>query len=299
NPDKVPHNPLPPPVVIDGVVVDGTTLLPKGTAVGADTLHGDLKVPPGKQRLEFEYTALSLTDPEKVRFKYKLEGLETSWNEAGTRRTADFSYIPPGHYQFHVIACNNNGVWNDTGDSLAITVLPYFWQTEWFMALVVLTTLGGVAGSVRYAVRRKLQRRIDRIERERAIEVERGRIANDIHDDLGAGLTEIVILSELAQNPGDSHDAVQTDVRKVTDKARALARSLDEIVWAVNPENDTLDNFVSYACNFAQDYLQLAKIRCRLAVPSSLPEIPLTADIRHNLFMVLKEALNNMVKHAN
>jgi signal transduction histidine kinase len=152
---------------------------------------------------------------------------------------------------------------------------------------------------VRYAVKRKLQRRIDRLERERAIEVERGRIANDIHDDLGAGLTEIVILSELAQDPEGSRDAVKTDVRKVAEKARSLAHSLDEIVWAVNPENDTLDNFVSYACNFAQDYLQLASIRCRLAVPSSVPDLPLTADIRHNLFMVLKEALNNIVKHAN
>jgi len=299
NPDKVPHNPLPPPVVIDGVVVDGTTLLPKGTAVGADTLHGDLKVPPGKQRLEFEYTALSLTDPQKVRFKYRLEGLETSWNEAGAKRTADYSYIPPRHYQFHVIACNNDGVWNNTGDTLDITVLPYFWQTQWFMALVVLTTLGSVAGSVRYAVRRKLQRRIDRIERERAIEVERGRIANDLHDDLGARLSEIVILSELAQNPDGSQDTVQADIRKVTDKARALTQSLDEIVWAVKPENDTLDHFVSYACYFVQNYLQLAKIRCRLAVPARLPDVPLTTDIRHNLLMTLKEALNNIVKHAN
>jgi len=299
SPDKVPHNPLPPPVVIERVVVDGTTLLPKGNAVGVERSGGGLKVPPGRQRLEFQYTALSLTDAQKVRFRYKLEGLETGWNEAGAKRAADYSYMPPGHYQFCVVACNNDGVWNDSGDTLAVTVLPYFWQTKWFMALVALTTLGSVAGSVRYAVRRKLQRRIDRIERERAIEVERGRIANDIHDDLGAGLTEIVILSELAQNPEGSHDTVQIDVRRVTDKARALARSLDEIVWAVNPENDTLDNFVSYACNFAQDYLQLAKIRCRLEVPSCLPDAPLTADIRHNLFMVLKEALNNIVKHAN
>jgi signal transduction histidine kinase len=233
-----------------------------------------------------------------VRFKYKLEGLENSWNEAGAKRVADYSYIPPGHYQFRVIACNNDGVWNTAGDSLALTVLPYFWQTKWFTALVALTILGSVAGSVRHAVRLKLQRKIDAIQRERAIEAERGRIANDIHDDLGAGLTEIVILSELAQNPEGSQDTVQTDVRKVADKARVLARSLDEIVWAVNPENDTLDGFVSYACNFAHDYLQLARIRCRLAVPPSLPDIPLTGDIRHNLFMVLKEALNNIVKHA-
>jgi ligand-binding sensor domain-containing protein/signal transduction histidine kinase len=299
NPDNVPHNPLPPPVAIDGIVVDGIALLPKGDAEGLDTLGGVLKIPPGKHRLEFQYAAPSLTDPQKVRFKYKLEGLEAGWNDAGTKRSVDYNYIPPGNYKFHVIACNNDGIWNDSGDTLATIVLPYFWQTKWFELLVALTALGTVAGLVRFAVKRKLQRRIDRIEREHAIEVERGRIANDIHDDLGSRLSEIVILSELAQNAGGSHDTVQADIRKVTEKARALTQSLDEIVWAVKPENDTLDHFVSYTCYFVQDYLQSARIRCRLAVPAHLPDLPLTTDIRHNLFMILKEALNNIVKHAN
>jgi len=297
DPEQVPHNPLPPPVLIDGAVIGGTTLLPKGNDTGP--LTSELEVPAGRRRLEIQYTALSLTAPQKVRFKYKLEGSETSWNDVGTKRLAEYNFVPPGHYKFHVIACNNDGVWNDEGVNLAVTVLPYFWQTGWFMTLVALTSLGSVAGSVRFAVRRKLQRKIELIERERAIEAERGRIANDIHDDLGAGLTEIVILSELAQSQEGSSETVQTDIRRVTDKARALAHSLDEIVWAVNPENDMLDNFVSYACNFVHDYLQTARIRCRLDVPSALPDIPLTADIRHNLFMVLKEALNNIVKHAN
>ncbi|HUC86258.1 MAG TPA: two-component regulator propeller domain-containing protein [Candidatus Acidoferrales bacterium] len=298
DPDKVAHNLVAPPVAIDGVIVGRTTLLPEGDAMGLETLGSGLKVPPGKQHLEFLYTALSLTDPAKVRFQFRLEGLESGWNEAGARRTADYNIVPPGHYLFHVIACNNDGVWNTEGARLSVDVLPYFWQTRWFMALFGLTILGSVAGSVRFAVRRKLKRKIERIERERAIERERGRIANDIHDDLGAGLTEIVILSELAQNPDGSRDSVHADIRTVTDKARALTQSLDEIVWAVNPENDMLDNFVSYACNFVQEYLQLARIRCRLAVPSSLPDVPLTADIRHNLFMVIKEILNNIVKHA-
>jgi signal transduction histidine kinase/streptogramin lyase len=299
DPAQVPHNPLPPPVLIDGVIVDGSTVLPRGNSVGPETLEAGVEVPAGKHRVEIQYTALSLTAPKKARFKYKLEGLETSWNEAATKRSAEYSYIPPGHYEFHVIACNNDEVWNDAGVSLAVTVLPYFWQTGWFMTLVALISLGSVGGSVRYAVRRKLQRKIEHIERERAIEAERGRIANDIHDDLGAGLTEIVILGELAQSPKGSPDTVQADIRRVTDKARALAHSLDEIVWAVNPENDMLDNFVSYACNFVHDYLQLAGIRCRLDVPPTLPDIPLTADIRHNLLMILKEALNNIVKHAD
>jgi ligand-binding sensor domain-containing protein len=200
NADQVPHNPFRPPVTIDEVVLDGNTLLPNGDAIGANTLGSDLEVPPNNQRLEFQYTALSLTDPDNVQFKYKMEGFENNWNSVGTKRTADYSHIPPGHYQFHVIACNNDGVWNNTGDSLAITVLPYFWQTTWFLSLVVLATLGGVAGSVRYVVKRRMQRKIDRIERERAVEAERGRIASDIHDDLGARLSEIVILRACLKN---------------------------------------------------------------------------------------------------
>jgi len=299
NPENVARNPLAPPVAIESLVLDKTTLWPKSGLVSSNDLTGTVQIPPGGQRLDFQFTALSLTAPKKVRFKYKLEGLENRWEDAGEKRTAEYSRIPPGNYQFDVIACNNDGVWNNTGAVLAVTVLPYFWQTKWFVALVILTTLGSVAGSVRYVVKQKLQRRIEHVERERAVEAERGRIANDIHDDLGSGLTEIVILSELAQNAEIPADAVQADVRKITDKARALTQSLDEIVWAMNLQNDTLDSFVTYACNFAQEYLQLAKIRCRLDVPPQLPNVPLTADIRHNLFMVLKETLNNIVKHAN
>jgi signal transduction histidine kinase/ligand-binding sensor domain-containing protein len=298
NPENVPANPLAPPVAIESLMLDKTILWPKSGLVSSNDLTQAVEIPPGGQRLDFQYTALSLTAPRKVRFKYRLEGLESRWQDAGGNRTAEYSRLLPGDYQFEVIACNNDGVWNDKGAVLAVTVLPFFWQTKWFMALVILTTLGSVAGSVRYVVKQKLQRRIESVERERAVEAERGRIANDIHDDLGSGLTEIVILSELAQNSEISTDAVQADVRKITNKARALTQSLDEIVWAMNLQNDTLDSFVTYACNFAQEYLQLAKIRCRLDVPAQLPNVPLTADIRHNLFMVLKETLNNIVKHA-
>jgi signal transduction histidine kinase len=298
NPEAVPRNAMIPPVIIEGVTVDGVPLLPPDNSVGIGVTNGVLRVSPGRQRIEFRYTALSLTNPGKVRFKYRLEGIENEWSDASAKRIADFSYLPPGHYQFHVIASNNDGVWNETGDSLAITLLPYFWQTTSFVYLVAVVVLGGVAGSVRHVVKRKMQRKIELVERERAVETERRRIANDIHDDLGSGLTEIVILSELAQNPGETFDAVQSDVRNVTDKARALTHSLDEIVWAVNPENDTLDSFVSYACNFAQNYLQSCRIRCRLAVPAQIPNIALTAEVRHNFFMVLKEALNNIAKHA-
>jgi len=177
-------------------------------------------------------------------------------------------------------------------------VLPYFWETKWFLGASLLAGLAAVVFIVRYTERRQMLRRLERAERERAIEKERARIAEDIHDELGANLTEIALLSEFAQDPTASQDQVQADMQKITAKARNLTQMMDEVVWAVTPQNDSLEKFVTYTCSFAEEYLKTAKIACRLEVPAILPEIILSSDVRHNLFLVVKEALNNVVKHA-
>lgn len=301
DPEDLLPNLVPPPVVIEEMVVDGRTRLlnsGKEFETPAGVSPAKLIVPPGKHRLEFHYAALSFTAPAAVRFKYRLEGLEGNWQEAWAARSVSYPQVPPGDYKFHVIACNNDGIWNDSGASLAITVLPYYWESSWFLSSVALLVLGSVAGLARFIGWRKLQRRLERAEREGFIARERARIANDIHDDLGANLTEIYLLSELAQNTEAPAQEVQADLAKITTKARDLTRLLDGIVWAVDPQNDTLDNFVTYACNFAQDYLRLAKMACRLDLPDNLPHIMMPTDLRHNLFMVFKETLHNVVKHS-
>ena len=196
------------------------------------------------------------------------------------------------------MASNGEGGWNQSGPMLAIAVLPYFWQTWWFITLAILLSLGCVAVTVRYIEKGKMQRSLSRLERERLVERERTRIAQDIHDDLGTNLTEITLLSELALSADAPAQEVQADVRRIAAKARALTHSLDEIVWAVNPRNDTLDSFVTYACIHAEDYLRTANIRCRLRTPEIIPPRGLETNVRHNLFLVVKEALNNVVKHA-
>lgn len=302
DPTAVVQNPLSPPVVIEEIAIDGAVRQPKPGFIGPNNPAGGwpttVIIPPGKRRIDFSYTALSFTAPGEVRFKYRLEGLEPDWNEAGARRTANYNHVPPGDYRFQVIACNNDGVWNEVGATLAIAMRPYFWQTKWFLGLTVLTVMGVVGGAARHFETRKLQRRLARAERERAIESERARIAKDMHDDLGANLTEIAMLSELARNPETQPEQAQADVSQIAVKARALTRSLDEIVWAVDPQNDSLENFVTYVCSYAEDYLRLARIACRLDVPDRLPAMLLNTHVRHNLFLVLKEALHNVVKHA-
>ena len=146
-------------------------------------------------------------------------------------------------------------------------------------------------------MRRRLHRKLERIERQRALERERARIARDIHDELGASLTRISMLSQSVRTELD-HSAAAVDVDRIYDTAREVTRAMDEIVWAVNPQHDTLDSLATYLGKFAQDFLAAAQIRCRLEMPIQLPAWPLTAETRHNIFLAFKEGLNNAVKHA-
>jgi len=291
DPEKISRSSLPPTVVIEEVIVDGRSKMSLG-------LSAKTSIPPGNQRIEFQYTALSFSAPNGVRFKYRLESLEKDWEDAGTKHSAVYSQVPPGSYEFRVMACSSEGVWNESGAAIGVNILPYFWQTRWFLSLNVLAGLVIVVSIARYIESRTMRRRLEQAERERAIEKERSRIAKDIHDEFGASLTEITLLSEFAQEPNATRSQVQADMQKITAKARNLTQMMDEVVWAVSPQNDILEKFVTYTCSFAEEYLQTVKIACRLEVPEFLPEIILTADVRHNLFLVVKEALNNIVKHA-
>jgi signal transduction histidine kinase/ligand-binding sensor domain-containing protein len=280
------ENRVAPTVVIEEVRVDGE--LQSGSNV--------LVVPAGRRNVELRYTGLSLAAPDKVRFRYRLEGLDRAWVDAGMSRTARYSHLAPREYRFHVIACNSDGVWNEQGAALVLRVLPHYWETWWFRSLVGLLVLGVTAGSVRHLATRRLRREMARLERQRAIESDRARIAKDIHDDLGAGLTQISLLGELVRS--DRPQEAEAHLEQISETACELTRAMDEIVWAVDPANDTLESLWGYLSQFTQDYLGLAKIDCRLDTPDQIPAVPLTSEIRHNVFLAAKEALTNAVKHS-
>lgn len=291
DPRHIPVNPKPPQVTIEEAEIDGQS-------VSLDPTPAVFTIRPNRAQVEFRYTALSFSAPEKVRFRYRLEGLDKDWQDADSRRTAYYSHLPPGDYRFHVIAANNDGIWNNTGSVLAVRVIPAFWQTWWFLAACVLMVGGVIAGAIRYVEVRKLQQRMQLLEQQHAVERERARIAKDIHDDLGASLTQITLLSELARTDLNRPPQAEAHIRQISGTARELTRAMDEIVWAVNPQNDTLEDLLTYTVKFAQEHLGLARIRCRLDVPAHLPPLHLGAELRHNLFLAIKEAINNVAKHS-
>jgi signal transduction histidine kinase len=224
--------------------------------------------------------------------------VDSRWVEAGTRRVAYYNHVYPGRYRFRVLACNNDGVWNEQGSTLSLLLQPHFWQSWWFRLTLPLAGGGLVGGTVNWLARRKGLRKLERLKHQHELERERARIARDIHDDLGSSLTRIAMLSELAEADKGSPGQVETHVRKIAASARETVQSLDEIVWAVSPENDTWNSLVEYISQYASEFFENTSIRCRLDLPLDLPDYPLPSEARHGLFLVLKEALNNVLKHA-
>jgi ligand-binding sensor domain-containing protein/signal transduction histidine kinase len=286
-----PHHPAlgnpAPAVVLEETMVDG---VPNGAQ--------SLRLGPGKHRLEFRYTGLDFDAPERVRFRYRLEGLDSDWVEAGSSRSVSFPYVPDGKYRFEVIAGNREGNWNVAGASVSIEVKPYLWQTWWFRVPASLGLLGVIALAARLVEKRKLQRRVEQLERERALAFERERIARDLHDDLGSSLARISLLSGLLKGDRDNPNQIESHALKISQSADQTVRALEEIVWAVRPGSDSLQSLVEYIAHFANELFESGGIRCRLDLPPDLPARPLPPEVRHNAFLVVKEALTNALKHA-
>ncbi len=286
----VEKNTVAPPVVIKRVLAEKQEVFPSSAK--------SIGIGPGRGELEFHYAALSFRAPERTRFFYQLEGLDAGWVDAGNRRTAYYNNVPPGRYAFRVKAANEDGVWNETGAELEITLEPRFWQTWWFAGLLWLTSAGVVAGGARFITRRRMKQKLLRLKQEHALERERSRIARDIHDDVGANLTQISLLSELVRRDIAEPKKALSHAEKIALSAREVVEAMDEIVWAVNPKNDDLGRMAAYVFQHAEQFLKVSGIRCRLDRPDTLPGIPVSADVRHNVFLVVKEALNNIVKHS-
>jgi signal transduction histidine kinase/ligand-binding sensor domain-containing protein len=285
DPRQISVNTVRPPVHIEQALVDRQAVATTAA----------LELPAGARTLAIEYTGLSFVQPSQVFFRYKLDGYDLDWIEAGPRRTASYSRLPPGDYVFRVMACNNDGVWNLAGASIVVRQHPYFHQTRWFYLLLIAVGAAAAWGLHRWSQRR-LKLKLAQLEREHAMENERRRIAQDLHDDLGASLTEIGLFAESAQR--DHPAGARSEFTFLSQRVHQLVNSLDAIVWAVNPANDSLDHLVAYMSEFFQELFRRSAIRARLEIAPHIPRYPLTAEERSHLFLAAKEGMNNILKHS-
>lgn len=229
--------------------------------------------------------------------------LRLKWDEAfsiGSGRGGEANYpsLPSGHYQLRVQEVDALGVPTGNEAILPLIVAPPYYANIWFKAALVTMLLALGLIVERLMARARNRRKLELLERRQAVQQERARIARDIHDDLGTVLSRIAMVSESAAIEAQSGSRQQERLREICSASRQLTRTMEEIVWAQDPQRDCLDNMVDYFCSFATNLLAGSRVACRLDVPVDLPSLPVEAQKRHELFLVFKESLNNVIKHA-
>jgi len=225
------------------------------------------------------------------------------WNEAfsigiGTTTVAQYPSLREGTYRFHLAAFDIFGNLVGSSHSISVSVQPPLWRTPWFWGGTMAAGFLLVFGAWRYLVWRRVQQEMVRLKQERALENERLRIAQDLHDDFGARVTEISIASALAKTKTNFPESASADFERISTMSRELVSALYETVWAVNPENDNLDALGNYLCQMINRLCEQAQLSCRLRVAELPHEIQVSSQTRHNVIMAAKEAAHNVVKHA-
>ncbi len=291
NPEVERINPNPPNVIIENISIDrkSATRNPQSA----------IELQPNQSNLEIIYTGLSLTKPEQTKFKYKLEGFEENWVEAGTRREASYSYLPHGEYTFHVIAANADGVWNSDGATIKIIVHPYFYQMWWFRVLAVLAValVIGLIYHNRVSHLREIAETKTQFSRQliESQEAERKRIAAELHDGLGQNLVVIKNRAMLGINKGDDRERVAKELNNISESATQALEEVREITNNLRPQ--LLDRLgLTKAIN-----AMLKKVSGVIEIESEIDSIDgifnETQEI--SIYRIVQESLGNIIKHSD
>jgi ligand-binding sensor domain-containing protein len=285
DPKNIPANTLPPPVAI--LRVDS------GGRAGSPTESGDVKLPAGATNLHIAYTAMSLTVPERVRFRYRLEGQEREWQDAGTRRDAYYTNLGPGAYRFHVIACNNDGLWNETGATLSLAIAPAFYQTWWTMCLYVALAAGLLWLFYLYRLNRAtalLRQRLGaRME-------ERERIARELHDTLLQGFQGLVLRFQSAMNALPEHEPAHRMLEQALDRADGVLTEGRQRVRDLRSEGSDSDELPRSLRLYGEELGQDRSADYSLTVlgtPQAMNPVVFSETER-----IAREAINNAFLHS-
>lgn len=304
DPKLLREQPEPPPVFLTSVLVDNQPIAAYGGitelshTANLKTLESPLRLAPRHKKLEFDFAALNFITPENLHFRCRLEGIDDDWVDIGTTRNVTYTRLNAGSYRFRVSASTGDGPWNEARVPLGIIVAPFFWDTWWFRLGVVISFTAAVAGAVRYFSFRRLHLQLRAMEQQASLDKERARIARDLHDDLGSSLMYVALVLEMNEQKTLQQDPAEEPPQPCSPLVRRVVQSVDEIIWAINPRNDQLKCLLDYITEFAIEFLHAASIRTKVDVPDSVPPQNISPEVRHNLFLAVKEALNNIVRHS-
>lgn len=253
-----------------------------------------------QNNLFFQVAVPSFFDEKKTLFSYKLdaEGKPGTWTEPALSPDISFLNLSHGHYDLKVRSIFLNGKYAPLETAYSFTILTPWWQTRWFLGIEFLSILGVITIFFRLYYRNKLHKQMIGLEKKQAIEKERTRIATDMHDDMGAGLSRIKVLSETIKFENQKGIIDPAHLQKISSYSEEMMEKMGEIVWALNQRNDSVDDLLGYTRAYATDYMTGHNIHCAFHAPAEHPEIFASGEMRRNIFLSVKEILHNVVKHA-
>jgi signal transduction histidine kinase len=279
--------PAPPPVLVTLSKVNGNP----GSSPTRQFPYYD-------NNLLFNVAAPSFTDEKSVRYSYQLQGSGNSrWSDPSREASLNFINLPPGKYNLLVRAEFPESMYPAQQSSLSFIILPPWWQTWWFRAMSVVLLTVVIVIIIKAYVGRKLEKQRMALEKQQAIQMERTRIATDMHDDLGSGLSSIRFLSEKVKRNTFS-EVSRTDVDKILISSAELIDKMNEIVWAMNEKNDTLADLLTYIRAYAKEYCEENGLSCEIFLPDMIPDTFVSGEFRRNIFLTIKESLHNIIKHS-
>jgi signal transduction histidine kinase/ligand-binding sensor domain-containing protein len=275
----------PPPIYLSRVQVAGEDLPLAET--GARHVP-EFELPAARNNLLVEFVALSFQGEQRLRYQYKLEGVDADWSPPSDVRSVNYARLAPDSYQFLARAINQDGVMSPEPAVLQFRILRPIWQRWWFVSLAAL----GVGLTALPFYRSRIKRIVE-------LERMRTRIATDLHDDIGSSLSQIAILSEVSrQRLGQQENGVGESLAQIADTSRELVDAMSDIVWAINPRRDRVSDLVQRMREFAADVFTAREIEFSFRAPAAGQELRLNADVRGQLYLIFKEAVNNAARHS-
>jgi signal transduction histidine kinase/streptogramin lyase len=281
-----PANRLPAPVAIERVRVAGAVRAIG--EIGSTEVRG-LVLQPGERQLQIDFFAISFEGGRVLRYQYRLNGIDAEWSVPTRERSVTYGHLAPGRYRFLVRAVDSSGMTSPQPAAVDFLMLAPLWQRPWFAATGAALFLIGVLAVYRYHMRRLLE--VERV---------RMRIATDLHDDIGSSLSQIAILSEVAQRRGGvALSAIVADaLAQIAVTSREVVDSMGDIVWAINPHRDRLFDLAQRMRRFASDVLSARGIELTFEAPQFEQDLRLGADLRRHVFLIFKESMTNIVRHS-
>jgi signal transduction histidine kinase len=260
------------------------------------TKNKTISLPYDHNNINLQFAALDFTRPQANKIKFILQGWDKSWITT-VDKNMRYTHLLPNKYVFRIKAANSDGVWSSE-ERMVIIVNAPFWQQTWFFILWGVVFLALIIYVTYFVSQQRIKKRLRQLEKQHAIDAERNRISRDMHDEIGSGLTHIALLSELIQTQQKTERAIKIDLGNISAAARKLVESMSEIIWALNPQNDSLENLLSYIREQMQQMVEPFNPVLKIDFPHEVPDIKLSNEQRRNLYLVTKEALNNVLKHA-